>query len=208
MHIMTASNSRTFARKHFFINRKLQGRYMLTFLIPMLVMLVFMLLTLYFASETLIDTTTATIKRDIQTKIALRFQDNLNPSVESYQALLRDISSYVRNFAKDAAYRRVLMISLLWVFGVGVLLVIIQIVLMTIFFSHKLAGPIYRFERVCHELIEGNYDQRIVLRKGDEMQNLAGLFNEAILASRDRLVAMKNAQSRQERDAIAEKLSI
>ncbi len=200
--------NKTFARKHFFINRKLQGRYMLTFLIPMLVMLAFMLLTLYFASETLVNTTTATIKRDIQAKVTLQFQDNLNPSVESYQALLRDVNSYLRNFGKNDAYRRVLVISLLWVFGVGVLLVIIQIVLMTIFFSHKVAGPIYRFERVCHELIEGNYDQRVVLRKGDEMQNLAGLLNEAIKNTRDRLKALKDAGTREEKESVTKELKI
>ncbi len=185
--------TRKFERKHFFINRKLQGKYMLTFLIPMLVMLVFMLLTLYFASETVVSTTTATIKQGIQDKEAFHFQDKESPSVESYRALLSDVKSFLRNYSSDETYRRVVLVSLLWVFGIGVLLVIIQIVLLTIFFSHKLAGPIYRFERLCHTIIEGDYTGEIILRRGDEMQNLASLLNEVIGRTHERFTQLRDA---------------
>jgi nitrogen fixation/metabolism regulation signal transduction histidine kinase len=192
-------------RRHFFIDRKLQGRYMMTFLIPMLIMLVFMLGTLFFASETIVRTTAATIKRDIQAKTTLQMQDNLNPSTADYRQLMTGINEYLREFSSNREYRRVLLISLLWVFGGGLLLLIIQIVLMTIFFSHKVAGPIYRFERVCHELINGNYNQQIVLRRGDEMQNLARLLNQVIKTSRERILALKNASDESRKnDVIAD----
>ncbi|MBD3393221.1 MAG: hypothetical protein GF418_13940 [Chitinivibrionales bacterium] len=200
--------TRKFERKHFFINRKLQGKYMLTFLIPMLIMLVFMLFTLHFASQTVVSTTTATIKQGIQDMEVFHFQDEPSPSVESYRAFLNDVKSYLRNYSSDATYRRVVLVSLLWVFGIGVLLVIIQIVLLTIFFSHKLAGPIYRFERLCHSIIEGDYTGEIVLRRGDEMQNLASLLNEVIARSRERIGRLRDAPDAESRQKALSELKL
>ena len=90
-----------------------------------------------------------------------------------------------------------MMISLLWVFGIGVFLVVIQIVLLTIFFSHKVAGPVYRFEKVCNNIINGIYTDEIRLRHGDEMQNLARLFNEALKCTRERL-GLKETDTQQQ----------
>jgi methyl-accepting chemotaxis protein len=196
-----------FERKHFFINRELQGRYMLTFLVPMLVMLVFMLFTVYFAAHSMLGTTTTIIKEDIAEKTATHLQDR-EESVELYSALLRDIRGYLRDFSTNERYRRAVLRTLLQVLGIGILLVIVQIGLLTIFFSHKLAGPVYRFERVCHELIEGNYNQQVVLRRGDEMQNLAGLLNEMMATTRQRLVALRDASDDAQRRRIAEELDI
>jgi nitrogen fixation/metabolism regulation signal transduction histidine kinase len=200
--------NRTFVRKHFFINRRLQGRYMMTFLIPMLILLAFMLFTLYFAAQTIVNTTTATIKENIEERVTGQFQDVANPSIAQYDAALTGINSYIRNFSSDEKYRRALMGSLLWVFGVGIFLVMIQIALLTVFFSHKLAGPVYRFERACHSLLEGDYIQRIVLRRGDDLQNLADLFNRAIEVTRDRLLALQQATADEDRTRIAEKLKL
>ncbi len=201
------AKARNFTRKHFFIDRKLQGRYMLTFFVPMIIMLVFMLFTLYFASQTIVSTTTSIISKDLQTMMSTRFQDTMEPSVEQYQGLVSDMKAYLKEFSKNAVYRRTLIGALLFVFGTGIFLVIVQIVLLTIFFSHKLAGPIYRFERVCHEIIGGNYDQKINLRKGDEMQNLAKLFNEAVLMTRQRLEEIKTASDKTEVDSIIDRFS-
>jgi HAMP domain-containing protein len=202
------SRTQKFERKHFFINRKLQGRYMLTFLIPMLVMLVFMLFTLYFASETVVSTTTATIKQGIQDQEAIHFQDKASPTVDTYRDFLRDVKGYLRRYSSDAIYRRVVVVSLLWVFGIGVLLVIIQIVLLTVFYSHRLAGPIYRFERLCHDVIEGDYTGEITLRRGDEMQNLASLLNEVTARTNERLRALRDAADDGAKKAVVSSLKL
>jgi nitrate/nitrite-specific signal transduction histidine kinase len=201
------AETQKFERKHFFINRELQGKYMLTFLIPMVVMLAFMLLTLYFASETVVSTTTSTIKEDIRVKVASRLQDR-QESVQIYRAVLDDIQGYLRDFSSNERYRRVVINSLVIVFGVGLLLVIIQIVLLTIFFSHKIAGPVYRFERACHDVIGGDYTQSVTLRRGDEMKNLASLLNEVIGASRQRLIDLSEAQTEEERRKILQTIRL
>ena len=51
-----------------------------------------------------------------------------------------------------------------------------------LFFSHKMAGPIYRLKRELREYIEGKKEFRpIRLRKGDFFHDLADLINQALL---------------------------
>lgn len=202
------ATEKKFERKHFFIDRKLQGRYMMTFFIPMIIMLAFMIFTLYIASHSLVNSASSIVRMDIQNKITLQFQDELEPSVNSYKSLLKDINAYLRNFSEDEKYRKAVVSSILWVFGIGILFVIVQLLLLTIFFSHKLAGPVYRFEMVCHNVIEGKYTDTIVLRKGDEMKNLAALLNEVIAKSRERLVGLGNAGSEEEKRKIIDSLEL
>jgi len=202
------ATEKKFERKHFFIDRKLQGRYMMTFFIPMIIMLVFMIFTLYIASHSLVNSASSIVRMDIQNKITLQFQDELEPSVNSYKSLLKDINAYLRNFSENEKYREAVVASLLWVFGIGILFVIVQLLLLTIFFSHKLAGPVYRFEMVCHNVIEGKYTDTVVLRKGDEMKNLAALLNEVIAKSRERLVCLGNAGSEDEKRKIIDSLEL
>jgi len=181
---------------------------MLTFLIPMLVMLAFWIFTLYFASQSIINTTLSIIRKDVESKIAAHCQDQPAPTLASAQPLIDDLSTYLRKFADDKKNRGEVLASLLWIFGIGIFLVIVQIVLLTIFFSHKVAGPIYRFEKACHGVIEGNYTDSIRLRKGDEMQNLALLLNEAVSTTRDRLTQLRDASNDDERKKITGSLRL
>jgi len=48
----------------------------------------------------------------------------------------------------------------------------------SIYLTHRLAGPLFRFEQTARELIRGNLALRIRLRKRDELHELAGLLNE------------------------------
>lgn len=205
---MTQKNSSGFNRTHFFIDRKFQGRYMLTMLIPMLILLAFMLITLYMATQTLLSTTVRIIKNDVESKIAIELQDSPDPSIEQYRAVVTGLKEYFRSFSTNKEFKRSLMVSLLWVFGTGVLLVIIQIVLLTIFFSHKVAGPVFRFEKTCHNMIQGDYTNNIHLRRGDEMQNLALLLNEVNNVTRERMCALRDIADENERNKLLENIKL
>jgi methyl-accepting chemotaxis protein len=50
----------------------------------------------------------------------------------------------------------------------------------SIYITHRLAGPLYRIEHSVRELRNGNLALRTRLRKGDELQELADLLNEAV----------------------------
>jgi nitrogen fixation/metabolism regulation signal transduction histidine kinase len=164
---------------------------MLTFLIPMLVMLVFMLLTLYLASQTIISTSSKIMKREIENVIAMETQDQAEPTAERYAKALELIRVKVRDFGSIGDIKREFAGTLLGVFGAGILLVVLQVVMMTVFFSHKLAGPVYRFEKACKSVINGSYNDVITLRKGDQMLELSLLLNEAIKASGQRIAALE-----------------
>ena len=202
------SEKQTFERKHFFIDRKLQGRYMLTFLIPMVIMLLFMVFTLYVATQSLTGTTTRIVRESVDNRIATRLQDRPDPPAALYEDLLEDIRDYLRTFSTDPRYRRALLNALLWVFGAGLFILIVQIVLLTVFVSHKLAGPIFRFEKVCHSLIDGDYTVSVRLRKGDEMQNLAHLLENTVQLTRHRLQVLRDEKDREKRDKVAGELQL
>ena len=54
---------------------------------------------------------------------------------------------------------------------------IILIVIISAFVSHKMAGPVYRFEQTCKEIAKGDFSQRVHLRKGDQFTELQDAFN-------------------------------
>lgn len=58
--------------------------------------------------------------------------------------------------------------------------VIFVIAASSIVFSHRIAGPIYRFEQTLDKLIKGEDTEYIQLRKGDELKGLAVRLNELI----------------------------
>jgi len=181
----------SFSRKNFFIDRNLQGRYMVTFLVPMLIMLVFMLVTLYFASQTIVSTSNRIMKREVENTLAVHFQDQPEPTAEQYREAIEQISLRLRDFGSIGDMKREFAGTLLWVFGAGIFLVVLQIVMMTVFFSHKLAGPVYRFEKQCKSVINGSYADAVHLRKGDQMQGLSLLLNEAVRVSGKRIADLE-----------------
>jgi methyl-accepting chemotaxis protein len=53
--------------------------------------------------------------------------------------------------------------------------------------SHRIAGPLYRFERSAEEVARGNLSLRIVLRKGDEFHEFREKFNAMTESLRDKV---------------------
>ena len=46
--------------------------------------------------------------------------------------------------------------------------------------SHKIAGPLFRIIRFLGTVTKGDYSQRVTLRKGDELQDLADAVNKLV----------------------------
>ena len=67
-----------------------------------------------------------------------------------------------------------------------VLLGVLQLVflaitfILSIFLSHRIAGPLYRLKKSTEEVSRGNFDQRIAFRKNDHFIELQDTFNEMI----------------------------
>lgn len=60
---------------------------------------------------------------------------------------------------------------------VGLFIVAVLAGIHTILASHRVAGPMYRFEKMVDDLIWGRYSRRIRIRKGDEFREMEGLLN-------------------------------
>jgi HAMP domain-containing protein len=55
-----------------------------------------------------------------------------------------------------------------------------------VYISHRIAGPTYRFARVCEEVGKGNYELGTTLRRHDELQDLALAFTDMLRKLRAR----------------------
>ena len=60
------------------------------------------------------------------------------------------------------------------------LLLIFAIAILSVFISHRTAGPIYKFEQIIQALVKGKDVQEIKLRKRDEFYELASAINKLI----------------------------
>ena len=55
---------------------------------------------------------------------------------------------------------------------------IVFVVLISAILSHRMAGPVYRFEQTCKAIAKGDFSQRVRLRKGDQFMELQDEFNK------------------------------
>lgn len=68
--------------------------------------------------------------------------------------------------------------------------------LISLYVSHRFAGPIYRFEKSCQSLASGDLTHRVSLRTGDELMELQEEFNAMAsalqtLVAKDRNLAVR-----------------
>ncbi len=58
--------------------------------------------------------------------------------------------------------------------------------------SHKVGGPLYRFENTLDKIAHGDLTEYIVLREGDKLQGLAEHINAMSQSLNDRLMQIKS----------------
>jgi HAMP domain-containing protein len=58
----------------------------------------------------------------------------------------------------------------------GIVTIIVAAISM-FYYSHRLAGPVYRLEKKLEEIISGNYEGELQFREKDEFHQLAGIIN-------------------------------
>lgn len=63
------------------------------------------------------------------------------------------------------------------VFGIKMLLYMGIVLLVSAVISHQMAGPIFKFEKSCATVAEGDLTHRVYLRKGDQLTELQDQFN-------------------------------
>lgn len=69
---------------------------------------------------------------------------------------------------------------------VALLIAGIGVLFLVLYASHKIAGPIFRFERLCEQIGDGQLDGGTRLRKGDQLQDMGRAFEEMVTKLRNR----------------------
>ncbi len=87
----------------------------------------------------------------------------LNDLFDTYPVLVQPIYDQFIPIASEFFYK--------------IAIYLLFVVLISAILSHKMAGPVYHFERVCKAIAKGDYSQRIHLRKGDQLMDLQEDFN-------------------------------
>jgi len=62
------------------------------------------------------------------------------------------------------------------------------VVLAVIYLTHKIAGPLYRFEKSMEAVGRGDLTHVVKTRKGDELKDLEEAFNEMIISLREKVI--------------------
>lgn len=85
-------------------------------------------------------------------------------------------------FTEETALRQTLEIDALLVVLVGVLVYFAALLM-----SHRISGPVYRFERTAEAVASGEIPGSVRLRQKDELKGVAREFDGAVSAIRDRI---------------------
>lgn len=54
--------------------------------------------------------------------------------------------------------------------------------ILTIFISHRIAGPLYKLKKAMEDVAKGNFDLRISFRQNDHFKDVQDTFNEMVQA--------------------------
>jgi len=73
-------------------------------------------------------------------------------------------------------------------YGIGIVLIGIATIFLTIFISHKVAGPLYRFERSAEEIGKGNLTLVTRIRETDQAKDLADALSRMTNELRTKLL--------------------
>ena len=104
-----------------------------------------------------------------------------------------DIYYTMIRFVQEADPSMMPLLSQVIRLGIVKLIIFLGIMgLVTLFVSHRWAGPIYRFERSAQVVSTGDLTHRVSLRTGDELMELQDEIN-AMIASLQRMVQKDRA---------------
>ncbi|HEV3194418.1 MAG TPA: hypothetical protein VGY54_28170 [Polyangiaceae bacterium] len=110
----------------------------------------------------------------------MNVKDLASDSPELMTEFNREADAYDKRLAQEQAlliHRQRLMIESL--VG-GLALMVTLIGLLGIYFTHKVAGPVYKMKRLLKQVGEGNLHVDARLRKGDELKDFFGAFTDMV----------------------------
>jgi methyl-accepting chemotaxis protein len=176
-----------YKRKKFFINKRLQIRYMISLLIPMLILIVFIGLVMYYSQYKFLQATTKEMSKELK-NVLITNQMYIEDEAERNKKSVMEIKERLgRYMSGEGAFSKSLLQTAYKILFMGLFVVIVELAFLTIFISHKVAGPVYRLEKFAEDFRNGDFTSRIYLRQGDELLDVASDFNKTGDFIRDRV---------------------
>ncbi len=172
---------RPFKRRRYFIKAGLQLRYMSTIILCMLVASLVAGYLLYFGIWSAVIPEFSEVKLAEKLEIASRMRD--------YEQVRRGIQedktlSIFREAKLLSAHEQTVVANILKTANLKLIpkliIFVLAVAFASIFVSHKLAGPIYRFEKEAKAIGEGDLTVKFKLRKGDELKELADALEKMV----------------------------
>ncbi len=170
-----------YKRKHFFINPRLQTHYIIYTSLALLICTGAAVLSMYFGiwGSVLQEFSSTKVQNDLLNAARMREYEqarhpDMNPNTGTL-ALFREVELLTERQKEiwseilSTTHERLL---------VKYLILVALIAWASIFLTHKIAGPLYRFQQSCREITTGNLAVRIKLRRFDEAKDIASTFNE------------------------------
>ena len=77
--------------------------------------------------------------------------------------------------------------------AVVILMIGIATIAITLFTSHRIAGPLYRIEKDINEITSGNLNVAFNLRHGDEIKPIAASLDRMAKSLKEKILAVKEA---------------
>jgi len=178
-------------RHNFFINKPLQLRYMGILTAILLVILLVSLASAYFGiwGEVLNAFSDEKIQNDLLTASRLQQYDearHARASGQGFSALSFFTQAERLSDRQQEIFKEILN-QTHQNLGVKLLLLLALVAAGSLFISHKVAGPLYRFEHVLQQIREGDLTVRCHLRKFDEARSVAHSFNLTLESLNERV---------------------
>lgn len=151
-----SENRHPYRRRHYFIKKEFQFKFILKFCLIILVGVIFSTGLLFLFS-----------------------QGTLTSSFQQSRLVIKNTASAI---LPAVIYTNLITLGL----------ITLATIVVTIFISHKIAGPMFRFEKDLKEIGEGDLTKNIGLRKKDQLTDMAVSLNKMIASLHDKVLAIQS----------------
>ncbi|MBW2109097.1 MAG: methyl-accepting chemotaxis protein [Deltaproteobacteria bacterium] len=137
------------------------------------------------------------IKKDFQIRFVLKFCALLLIAVALSSTLLYFFSrgtltsSFEHSTLRITDTAAAILPAMLYTNLITLALVIAAAIGVTLFVSHKIAGPLFRFEKELHAIARGDLTKRMALRQNDQGKDMAESLNAMITSLHEKMVRIQ-----------------
>lgn len=179
---------RPYRRRRYFIKAGLQLRYMSMIILCMLVASLVAGYLLYFGIWSAVIPEFSEVKLAEKLEIASRMRDyeQVRRGIQEDKALSIFREAKLLSAHEQTAVANILKTANLKLIP-KLIIFVLAVAFASIFVSHKIAGPIYRFEKEAKAIGEGDLTVKFKLRKGDELKELADALEKMVGVLRNKI---------------------